>query len=157
VRRSPAALAGISAAALALGVALVGGGLRPGYSHVSQFISELGESGAVGGSWVSLLGFAPIGILVLAFLALAAPELPASRRRTPALVCLGANGAAYLVASLARCEPGCPSSGSLSQSLHNLFGLFELAGVRGVSQRIAEAAIFLWIARISLFLARAAE
>jgi hypothetical membrane protein len=196
-----AAFAGLGAFGFALGVPLIGAALRPGYSHVSQYISELGESGAAGGTWVSLLGFAPTGLLALAFFALGSRHFPASRRSNAGLICLSAVGAAYLVTSVARCEPGCESTGSLSQSVHNLAGLFEylgalvglallvpafggsprwralapacalaalfvalgfagmltppLASLRGVSQRIAEAAIFLWIARVSVFLLRA--
>jgi len=127
-RRRAAALAGLAAVALALAVPLLGARARPGYSHVSQFISELGESGAPGAEWVSAAGFAPIGLLVLAFLALAAPALPASRWKRPGLACLGAVGAAYLAASLAPCDPGCPVTGSLSQTLHNAFGALEYAG-----------------------------
>lgn len=98
-------------------------------------------------------------------------------------------------------RPGLSPSGSVSQSVHNTFGLLEYAGalvgltllgsafresgvwsslsplcrgcalavgagfaamlvpqlesVRGLSQRIAEAAIFLWVAVASVFLLRA--
>jgi hypothetical protein len=132
--------------------------------------------------------------------AFAAAALPASRRAMLGVVCLGAVGAAYLVSSIAPCDPGCPSAGSLSQSVHNLFGLLEylgaiagllllrpvlwaserwrplaaaaapaaalvaigflglfvpsLAPYRGASQRVAELAIFLWIALASAILLR---
>ena len=195
-----AALLGATACALALAVPLLGARARPGYSHVSQFISELGERGAPGAHWVAAAGFAPIGLSVLGFLACAAVAFPASRRTTFGVVCLGAVGAAYLVSAVAPCDPGCPSAGSFSQSVHNLFGLLEylgaiagflllrpvlrasarwrplapaaalaaacvaigflglfvppLAPYRGASQRVAELAIFLWIALASALLLR---
>jgi hypothetical protein len=195
-----AALLGAAACALALAVPLIGGAARPSYSHVSQLVSELGESGASGAGWVAGAGFAPIGLLVLGFLAAAARVLPASRRTRLGLLCLGAVGAGYLAAAAAPCDPGCPSTGSLSQSVHNVFGLLEYLGaaagllllraafaasppwaalarpsalaaagvalgfagmlappfveLRGLAQRLAEASIFLWIARLSYFLVR---
>lgn len=118
---------GLAAAGWTLGVTLLGGALRPGYSHLSQYISELGESGAANGGWVSLVGFAPIGVFVLGFLALAAPQLPASRWRNPAVVCLAFVGVAYLVAAVARCEPGC-SGRSTAQLVHDSAGALEYLG-----------------------------
>ncbi len=197
-----AAYLGLAAGAWTLGVTLLGGALRPGYSQASQYISELGESGAANGGWVSLLGFAPVGVFVLGFLTLAAPHLPGGRWRNVALACLSLVGVAYLVAAVARCDPGC-SGASVSQSLHSLAGLSEYVGAlvglrllfypfrrddawrsmatacmlaavlvaagflgmltpslaewRGVSQRIAEAGIFGWIAWVSLRLLRGAD
>jgi ribosomal protein S18 acetylase RimI-like enzyme len=127
-RRIAAALAGLAASTFAVAVPLIGAWARPGYSHVSQFISELGESGAPGAAWVSAAGFAPIGGLVLVFLALAGRVLPVSRWTLSGLLCLGAVGAGYLAASLAPCDPGCPATGSLSQAVHNSFGALEYVG-----------------------------
>jgi hypothetical protein len=175
-------------------VPLVAACRSDGYSHVSQYISELGASGAADGTLVSAAGFAPAGGLVLAFLALTAGSLPRTRGVRAGLVCLGAVGAGYLVSAVFPCDPGCPSTGSLAQSIHNAFGLIEYAGAvagfgllarglrspacalaallvaagwagmlvpslapfRGASQRVAEAAIFLWIAHASVRLVRPA-
>ncbi len=191
-----AAACGLAAAALALLVPLVGAQGEPAYSHVGQFISELGARGAAHPSLVAAAGFAQIGALVLAFLAFASGLLPRSRRKTMGVACLAAVGVAYLVSAVFPCDAGCPASGSTSQSIHNLFGFFEYAGalsglllvgsalrvsppwrplalacmlaaglvgagflamlvpelgaVRGLSQRLAEAAIFSWIAYASL-------
>jgi hypothetical protein len=111
-----------------LATTVLGAGARPGYSHASQFISELGERGSPHGGLVSAAGFAPIGGLVLAFLALAAPHFPRSRWSASGILCFGAVGAAYLASAVARCDPGCPAAGSLSQSVHNLFGGLEYVG-----------------------------
>lgn len=191
---------GLAAAALVLLVAVVGGYSEPSYSHVAQYISELGAVGAANASLVAAVGFAPIGVLVLAFLAFASAVLPRSRQRTAGVICLGAVGSSYLASAFFPCDPGCPSSGSFSQSIHNLFGFFEYVGalvgllllgaalrrspvwrslalaclasagilglgflcmlvpglgpVRGLSQRVAEASIFSWLAYASIFLLR---
>lgn len=197
-RRRAAALCGFAAVAFAFGTAIIGAAARPGYSHRSQFISELGESGAADGLLVSAAGFAPTGLLVLLFLAFLAPQLPRSWRTTIGLLAFGAVGVAYVVSAMARCDAGCPATGSLSQSVHNLFGALEyvgafiglvllggvfhqsatwrsfaplsfacaalvgvgfvgilvppLAPVRGASQRVAEAGIFLWVVLVSVAL-----
>lgn len=194
-RSAAAAACGLAAAAWAFAVPVAGGCASAPYSHVAQFISELGATGAAHGRLVSGLGFAPIGALVLAFLALAAGVLPRSRRATAGLACLGAVGVAYLVSAVFPCDPGCPSVGSTAQSIHNGFGALEYVGataglwllgaalrsracavaaalvalgfaamltpalepVRGASQRVAEAAIFLWIASSSVSLLRRAR
>jgi hypothetical protein len=194
-RSRAAAACGLLAVALAVAVPVLGGAAEPGYSHRAQFISELGAAGAAHAALVSKLGFAPIGVLVLAFLALAAPRLPAGRRTAAGLVAFSAVGAAYLAAAAFPCDAGCPAAGSLSQSIHNAFGFLEYAGgvagllllgaafrgsarwrpvapvcaacallaaaglvamlvpslapSRGLSQRLAEAAVFGWIATVA--------
>jgi Protein of unknown function (DUF998) len=119
---------GLAAAAWAIATPALAACASGPYSHVAQFISELGATGAAHGRLVSAAGFAPIGVLVLAFLALAAGALPRSRGATAGFACLGAVGVAYLVSAVFPCDPGCPSAGSLSQSVHNLFGGLEYAG-----------------------------
>lgn len=125
-----AAACGFGAIAAAIATPLLGAAARPGYSHVTQYISELGELGAPHGGAVSLLGFAPIGVAVLAFLVFAAPLLPRTRSLAIGLVCFAGVGLAYLVAAVARCDTGCPASGTTStrQAIHNAFGGLEYAG-----------------------------
>jgi hypothetical protein len=123
-----AALCGLAAVALVLATTVLGGGAREGYSQTAQFISELGERGSPNGGLVSAAGFAPIGLLVLAFLVLVAPQLPRTRGSAAGLWCFGAVGASYLVSAVARCDPGCPADGSFTQSVHNLFGGLEYVG-----------------------------
>ncbi len=199
-RRLAAALCGAGAAVSALAVPVVAARAGAPYSHVSQYISELGATGEPHAGLVALLGFAPTGLLLLAFLGLAAGIFPPSRRTTAGVLCLAAVPASYLAAAIFPCDPGCPGSGSLSQSVHNAFGLLEYVGavpglvllgtafrrsapwrplsraslvaallaalgflamlapplepVRGLSQRLAEASIFLWVACASVFLLR---
>ena len=198
-RRRAAAVCGLWSAVWAF-VVPAAGSLRGDYSQTSQFISELGARGEPLGSVVSIAGFGVTGLLVFAFLALARPELPAGALATVGVVCFAGVGVAYVVAAVFRCDPGCPSEGSLSQSIHSASGLFEYLGAligllflaaafwrapgwrgaalpsvlaallvgigflgmlqpslqswRGLSQRIADGAIFVWIAWLSLRLMR---
>lgn len=45
---------------------IVAGSLRPGYSHVSQIISELGSTGT-SNAWIQNVNFVILGLLIVAF------------------------------------------------------------------------------------------
>ena len=94
------------AAPLMLGLAvLFGGSLYPGYSHVSQFVSELGATGAPSPSVLNFGGLIPAGALTVAF------ALAMYRRYRPgtavavssSLVALA--GMSRLIAGIFPCEP----------------------------------------------------
>jgi hypothetical protein len=112
-------------------VTVLGDLARPGYDAATQYISELGELGAPHGQLVSLGGFLPIGVLVLVFAALAAPEVAPTRGTKVGLAGIACVGLAYVVAAFARCEPGCPAEGPPRQIAHNLFGVLEYLGGAG--------------------------
>lgn len=115
-----------SGASFGVMVVLVGiaGALTPGYSHVSQFISELGATGAPYEWSVRLAGFLPAGLLLLAFCFLARRALPRSHGVTLGLIGLALYAAGYLVASAFPCDLGCrPTEPSKSQLIHNAGGL----------------------------------
>ena len=116
----PAAL--VSALCVLL-LALIAGFLTPGYSHVSQFISELGASQSPYEYPVRFLGFLPAGIALLVFCWLAHGALPKSRLTTAAILAMSIYAAGYVVASLFPCDLGCrPAHPSTSQAIHNLIG-----------------------------------
>jgi hypothetical protein len=127
-RATAAACCGFSAAALALVVTLLGANADPSYSHVAHYISELGASGAPHARLVAVAGFAPIGALFLAFLVLASGLLPTSRAIRWGVLGVAAVGVAYLVSAVFPCDAGCPTTGSASQTIHNVFGLLEYVG-----------------------------
>ena len=96
------------------------GALRPGYSHVAQFISELGASGTQYAAGMNYAGFVPAGLLLAA---LGVSLFRALRRSALAIA-----GAALvtlfgvLIASsgIVSCDPGCPQgSGSAENTVHN--------------------------------------
>jgi len=103
---------------------VVAGALTPGYSHVSQFISELGARGSPQEWGVRLAGFLPLGILLLAFCWFAYAALPRSSGTTLGLVGLALYAVGYLVAAAYPCDLGCrPEKPSTSQVIHNVGGL----------------------------------
>jgi hypothetical protein len=103
---------------------VAGGAAWPGYSHYSQFISELGGTGAPHGRLVSLAGFLPVGLLLTLFAGLAIFIPPRGVLRTLGFLCLVLFAAGYTGAAFFPCDAGCRSvDPSPSQVLHNLFGL----------------------------------
>jgi hypothetical membrane protein len=104
------------------------GSLQPDYSHVRDYISELGANGAPYAKWVNLLGFLPLGILVAVISFLLPTILPRTRLGLVASLCLLSVSVGYLGAVLAPCDSGCPAEGSTSQQIHNFLGLIEYLG-----------------------------
>jgi hypothetical membrane protein len=113
-----APVAGLLATAWAVGVPLVFGALRDDYSHIQNYISELGERGAPYADWVNWAGFVPTGLLMLVFLAMARKRFPDAAWGP--LVLFSAAGWGYILAAFFPCDPGCPEFGSLSQLIHSL-------------------------------------
>ena len=124
----PLAVCGALAPLLFASIVLVAGSLRPAYSHISQFISELGYGP---NAIVQNLNFVLTGMLVAAFSYGLHKGLPAGSRKGPAF--LTAFGIGLIGAGV---FPGDPANPSV-QSLHFLFrcGLGNLRRV-GSSLRL---------------------
>src|SRR5688572_2424360 len=99
--QSVANLAALSAMACFITMALivvVAGALTPEYSHVSQFISELGARGSPNEWGVRVAGFLPASLFLLSFCGFAFAALPRSSGTTLGLLGLALFAAGYLVA-----------------------------------------------------------
>jgi hypothetical protein len=120
----PAQTAALASLAVMLLLVVLGGLATPGYQHASQFISELGARGAPTEWAVRWLGFAPAGLLLLAFCGWAWAAAPRSASASWGFAGLAVFAAGYLVAAVFPCDPGCrPQQPSVSQAVHNLGGL----------------------------------
>lgn len=106
----------------------------PGYRHASQFISELGASGAPTELFFRFGNFLPCGILIMVFSFAAVKVLPKSGVSTLGFCLLAYNAFGSLMAAFFPCDFGCrPESPSVSQIIHNLVGLGGyLAAVAGL-------------------------
>ncbi len=114
----------IIGAGLLVLMTVAGAAAWPGYSHVSQYISELGATGAPHGRLVSLGGFLPIGVLLTTFAVLAALIPPRGVLKTVGCIGLFLFALGYLGAAVFPCDFGCrPETPSGSQMLHMAFGL----------------------------------
>lgn len=102
---------------------VIGGAMFEGYSHVSQFISELGARDAPNEYLIRFGGFLPTAVFLSVFAILAHSVLPRSRKCTFGFVGIFVFSFTYLVAVFFPCDPGCrPIHPSTSQTLHNLIG-----------------------------------
>lgn len=136
----PARMLAVAAAAVAHVPPVVFGVLTPGYSHVSQFISELGAIDAPYGTIVSLGTFLPAGVLMmLACLALTT-RVPPTRGARLGLAMVALIGLSWIVAAFAPCDTGCPAEGSPRQAMHNLAGVIGYVG-GGVGFLVLAAAL----------------
>lgn len=106
----------------------VGGSVKPGYSHVSSFISELNATGTPWASTLGLVGFVPIALLLAAFLVAARPLVRVEGVSRAGFRLLWSQPLAFIGVVLAPCDAGCPVAGSSVQDLHNLIGLVTYFG-----------------------------
>jgi hypothetical membrane protein len=111
---------GIASPVLWLGLIAIAGALRPGFSHATQFISELGERGSSTEAMMRGGGFVFTGLLYLGF----AAGLLATLRRgwmiTVASLLIAVDGIGRMGAGVFPCDPGCVGV-SATQDLHKLF------------------------------------
>lgn len=96
------------------------------YSHVSQYISELNATGSAWHWQIGYLGFLPLGLLGLLLLLVVAPRANLNGISKIGCWLLVAEPIAYVSSAFAPCDLGCPSTGSLSQNVHNFFAVITL-------------------------------
>lgn len=114
-------LCGILAPILWASAIFVTGSLRPEYSHLTQYISELGERGGSTEFIMRYAAFVPTGFMHMAFAAFLYGEFKGSPLATFAAMLLAINGIARIAAGIFPCESGCALPRLLlSQKLHSL-------------------------------------
>jgi len=101
--------------------------VRPGYSHISNTISELGETGAPFAYRVSFGFFLPVGLLVWLALWLVYRET-SDRYVLLALIALSSLGVGYVAAAFFPCDSGAPFFGSWRTQVHNVVGFIDYEG-----------------------------
>jgi hypothetical membrane protein len=125
-------LCGMLAPLLWVSAIIFCGSLRPEYSHLTQYISELGERSSSTELIMRYGGFVPTGLMHMAFAAFLCVAFRADRLAVVAASLLVINGLARIGAGLFPCEPGCIGPNLLlSQQLHSLsagLGFFALIG-----------------------------
>ena len=83
------ALGGVGGPLLFSVMTIVTGALRGEYSHLTQFISELGADGTPYSGLMNYAGFVPAGLLIAGFGAALATTLPRDRFRLAAAILVG--------------------------------------------------------------------
>ena len=110
-----------------------GASLKPEYSHISQYISELNALGSAWSWQIGYLGFLPLGLLGFAVWMAVAPKLSLTGASKVGFWLLLAEPIVYAGSAFAPCDLGCPNTGSLSQNIHNILsGITLLATTSGL-------------------------
>ena len=103
------------------GTIAIAGFYYPGYSHISQFISELGATGSPYGDLVNYLGFIPTELFILSFVFTCLLVMPKTKRNLTGLAFIAIYGITLGIAALFPCDFECsPVEPSFSHNIHML-------------------------------------
>tara|TARA_A100001037_G_scaffold220268_1_gene198093 strand:+ start:310 stop:951 length:642 start_codon:yes stop_codon:yes gene_type:complete len=114
---------------------LIAGLFYPDYSHVSQYMSELGATGAPNAWLVNYFGFVPTELLLLMFLAMALPVLPRVVLTRLGIGLIGLYALLLIGTSVFACDFECRpvQQASFAHDLHITLATFAYpAGIIGV-------------------------
>ena len=98
---------------------VIAGHFYPHYSHIAQFISELGATGSPYGTYVNYLGFIPTELFILGFVLISYSVLPRTKSNTIGLIFIAIYGGTLGIAAFFPCDFECkPDVPTLSHSIH---------------------------------------
>lgn len=133
MNKSSITFIGLAGILLFFTAAFCGALLIPGYSQVSQYLSESYAIDTTYGLYLRLLGYIPSGILILFFCFLAVKQLPHSRAASIALKGIGLfYGGGTILTAIFPCDAGCNKemiNPSIAQLIHSVSGLFTYTTV----------------------------
>ncbi len=112
-----------------IGFYFIGSAIKPGYSQLSNFVSEYNATGTPWAGTLGYAGFLATSVLLSAFLVSASPLIRVSGLSRLGFWLLWSVPASYAFATFAPCDAGCPAEGSTSQGLHNLLAIVLYLGV----------------------------
>lgn len=116
-------LGGVLGPVLFSTVVIVAASYRPGYSHIRQFISELGATGSENAALMNYAGFLLGGLLIASFGVSLLGKLPNNRTTRIASVLVSLFGLGVAASGLVSCDIGCPQgSGTTENLVHNAIG-----------------------------------
>ncbi len=118
-----ARILGVATIAFGLAFYTIGAAIKPGYSHVTHFISELNATGTPWAAQLGLFGFLPLGLIFAAFLLAVIPVAGVRGASRLGLWLLWSQPIALVGAAFAPCDAGCPIGGSALQMAHDVLGL----------------------------------
>ncbi|WP_299769539.1 DUF998 domain-containing protein [uncultured Pseudoteredinibacter sp.] len=114
---------------------ILAGSTYPDYSHVSQFMSELGASGSPNGDLVNYFGFIPTELFILLFLFALLKVMHKTKLMVLGVACVFVYALSLIVAAIYPCDFQCrPVDPSFSHDMHMLFSAMAyLAGIAGIA------------------------
>ncbi len=110
-------LGGLAGPILFASTTILCAGLRPDYSHVHDFISELGATDTPHAWLMNYAGFVPAGLFLVGFGASIKVSLPQQRAATLGALLVALFGAGVALSGLFSCDVGCPQDGGSIQNL----------------------------------------
>lgn len=117
------AACGIAGPVLYASVVIVLGFLRPGYDHLTQVISELGEVGAPNAIVMNIFGFVLPSLLIFAFAIGLYRGIRDGRAPIVASALLAVGALGFVGAALFPCSPGCDPGTSASHFMGGAIGV----------------------------------
>lgn len=125
--KSTVSFIGIAGVVLFVVAAISGALLIPGYSQITQYLSESYAIDTTYGIYLRLLGYIPSGLLIVLFCFLAVKHLPKSRAVSIALKGIGLfYGGGTMLTGVFPCDAGCNKEmidPSIAQLIHSVSGL----------------------------------
>jgi hypothetical membrane protein len=113
------ALGGIAGPVIFAAVTVVVGTLRPGYSHATDVISELGATGTPYAALMNYVGFVPAGLMIAAFGVALSRAVPRGHLSILAAGLVAVFGCGMAASGVFSCDAGCPhGEGSLENGIH---------------------------------------
>ena len=112
-----------------IGFYFIGSAVKPGYSQISNFVSEYNATGTPWAQALTYAGFAATTAILSALLVTALPVLKVSGASRMGAWLLWSAPASYFLAVIAPCDVGCPLDGSNSQIAHNLLAIVAYLGM----------------------------
>jgi len=118
------ALGGIAGPVLFALIVIVSAELRPEYSHVSQFMSELGETGSRTQALMNFAGFLPSSLLVLLSSVALLGRFRATWLGALGSLCISVFAVGMFTVGLFPCDASCtPDTPSRNQRVHDVAGM----------------------------------
>ena len=97
----------------------VAGHFYPDYSHIAQFISELGATGSPYRAYVNYLGFIPTELFILGFVLISYSVLPRTKLNRIGLLFIAIYGITLGIAAFFPCDFECkPDVPTISHKIH---------------------------------------
>jgi Protein of unknown function (DUF998) len=131
--KSTVAFIGFAGVVLFVLAAISGALLIPGFSQVSQYLSESYAIDTKYGLYLRLIGYIPSGILMIIFCFSAVKHLPKSKLVSFALKGIGIfYGGGTILTGIFPCDAGCNKEmidPSVAQFIHSITGLFTYVTV----------------------------
>lgn len=112
-----------------IGFYFIGSAIKPGYSQLSNFVSEYNATGTPWAGTLTYAGYLATAVLLSAFLVSAAPLAQVSGASRLGFWLLWSIPASFFLAVIAPCDVGCPIEGSASQLLHNFLAIASYFGM----------------------------